>query len=68
MNIKSADSYEEVEPFIIEELEVFQQNVPVTKLKIIKTPTQKRLLVVSKGNLNSISLFRCDTKKITSCR
>ena len=67
INTKSADSYQEVEPFIVEELVVFPPSVPVTSLRIVTTVQGKRLIVVSPSNIKSISLFRCNTKSISSC-
>ncbi|XP_076053695.1 semaphorin 1a [Oratosquilla oratoria] len=68
VNTKSADSYQEVEPFIIEELVVFPHNIAVTSLEVIRPPRQHpRLLVVSRSEIHSIPLHRCYTEKILTC-
>lgn len=69
VNTKSADSYQEVDPFIIEEISVFPSHIAVTSLQVIK-PRGKppRLLVGSRSMIHSISLNRCYTDKSVSCR
>ncbi|MCL4144449.1 UNVERIFIED_CONTAM: hypothetical protein GTU68_014014 [Idotea baltica] len=67
INTKSADSYEEVEPFIIEELVVFPSTVVVSSLRIVTVQQQRKLVVVSSSSVISIALHRCGTKKITTC-
>lgn len=68
VNTQSHDSYEKVEPFIIEELKIFEPGTPIISLKVIR-PKDKapRLLVTSRSQIHSISLWRCNTAKITSC-
>ncbi|XP_042210654.1 semaphorin-1A-like isoform X2 [Homarus americanus] len=68
VNTKSADSYQEVDPFIIEEIDVFPSHIAVTSLQVIK-PRGKppRLLVGSRSMIHSISLNRCYTDKSVSC-
>lgn len=68
INTKSADSYEEVEPLIIEEIVVFPSSVVISSLRIVVSQQRKRIVVVSSSSLVSISLHRCGTKKITTCR
>ncbi|KAK7083551.1 Sema domain, partial [Halocaridina rubra] len=68
VNTKSADSYQEVEPFIIEEITVFPPHVVITSLQVIKPRgKQSRLLVSSRSMIHSIPLNRCYTEKITTC-
>lgn len=68
INTKSADSYEDVEPFIIEDITVFPSNMAVTSLQIIKPKGKPpRLLVSSRSRIHSIPLSRCQTNKITEC-
>ncbi|KAB7507766.1 Semaphorin-1A, partial [Armadillidium nasatum] len=67
INTKSADSYEEVEPLIIEEIVVFPSAVVISSLRIVVSQQRKKLVVVSSSSLVSISLHRCGTKKITTC-
>ncbi|XP_064109878.1 semaphorin-1A-like isoform X1 [Macrobrachium nipponense] len=68
VNTKSADSYQEVEPFIIEEITVFPPTVAIMSLQVIR-PRGKpsRLLVTSRSRIHSIPLSRCYTDKIASC-
>lgn len=68
INTKSADSYQEVEPLIVEELVVFPPSSIVTSLRIVTAQQRKKLIVVSSSSVVAISLHRCGTKKITTCR
>lgn len=69
INTKSADSYQEVEPFIIEEISVFPPHVAVTFLKVLRPRGKSpRLLVGSHSRIYTIALARCYKDKIMSCR
>uniref|UniRef100_A0A6A7FXT6 Semaphorin-1A n=3 Tax=Hirondellea gigas TaxID=1518452 RepID=A0A6A7FXT6_9CRUS len=68
VNTKSADSYQDVEPFIIEEMSVFEPSSPINSLQISRIPNRNpRLIVGSSNRILSIPLVRCYTDKITSC-
>lgn len=68
INTKSADSYQEVEPFIIEEITVFPPHVAVTVLQVLKPRGKSpRLLVGSHSRIYTIALARCYKDKIMSC-
>ncbi|KAL1114872.1 hypothetical protein AAG570_007696, partial [Ranatra chinensis] len=62
VNAESANSMQRVSPVVIEELQVFPQNVSVRTLKIVRTDTQPegRLIVVSDHEVLSLRLHRCD--------
>ncbi|CAL4078373.1 unnamed protein product, partial [Meganyctiphanes norvegica] len=68
VNTKSHDSNKKVKPFVIEELKVFETGTAIISLKLIR-PWNKppRLLVTSRAQIHSISLWRCETDKITLC-
>ncbi|KAK4297403.1 hypothetical protein Pmani_030179 [Petrolisthes manimaculis] len=70
INTRSADSYQEVAPIIIEEMAVFAPQVAVTSLQVVRPRGGRRfprLLVASRSTIHSISMFRCYTDKILSC-
>lgn len=69
VNAESADSVQRVSPVVIEELQVFPQNISVRNLKIVRTDSQTdgRLIVVSDNEVISLRLHRCD-KVNSGCR
>ncbi|XP_018027086.1 semaphorin-1A [Hyalella azteca] len=68
VNTKSADSFQEVEPFIIEEISVFEPSTPINSLHIVRSSQRHpRLVVGSSDRIYSIPLVRCYTDKIMSC-
>uniref|UniRef100_A0A224X817 Semaphorin-1A n=1 Tax=Panstrongylus lignarius TaxID=156445 RepID=A0A224X817_9HEMI len=62
VNAESADSIQRVSPVVIEELQVFPQNVTVRTLEIVRTDAvpDGRLIVVSDYEVLSLRLHRCD--------
>ena len=75
INTESYDSVSKVSPVIIEEIQVFDTEAPVTNLLVIQPTagedsesTGPRLLVVSNEEVQTIPLRRCYTNKITTCR
>lgn len=69
VNAESADSIQRVTPVVIEELQVFPQNVSVRNLQIVRTDAmpEGRLIVVSDYEVLSLRLHRCD-KVNSGCR
>ncbi|XP_024219372.1 semaphorin-1A [Halyomorpha halys] len=62
VNAESAHSIQRVTPVVIEELQVFPQNVSVRNLQIVRTDAhpEGRLIVVSDFEVLSLRLHRCD--------
>jgi semaphorin 6 len=75
INTESYDSVSKVSPVIIEEIQVFDTEAPVTNLLVIQPAAGEdseangpRLLVVSNEEVQTIPLRRCYSNKITTCR
>ena len=75
INTESYDSVSKVSPVIIEEIQVFDTEAPVTNLLVIQPTAGEdqeangpRLLVVSNEEVQTIPLRRCYSNKITTCR
>lgn len=69
VNALSADSRHGVNPVVIEEIQVFNVHVSVRNLKVVAGTgrNDKRLIVVSDDQVQSLRLHRCNSDKITSC-
>ena len=69
INAESYDSVSKVRPVIIEEIQVFETEAPVTNLKVVRNGggADGRLVVVSDDEIQTIPLHRCYTKTITTC-
>ncbi|XP_046404618.1 semaphorin-1A [Ischnura elegans] len=71
VNADSADTVKQVNPVVIEEIQVFPPNVPIRNLKVVRetrgSVQDGRLVVVSDHEVQSLRLHRCYSDKILSC-
>jgi len=51
---------DKIQSTVIEDLQVLEKDEPVTEVKVFRQRGQERLIVISKKNIVSIPLHRCE--------
>ncbi|KAK2718894.1 semaphorin-1A-like isoform X2 [Artemia franciscana] len=69
INVAGPETSFKVQPVILEEMQLFPNNVPITNLKIVASPVagDSKLIAVTDDEIQAIPLHRCHSNKITTC-